>query len=102
MKELVKFSNDEITLENEFVEKLRAFKKLEREIKAFEKDLKDTALAYMEKNNLKELDSEILSVKYVDGFTRAAVDTDRLKQEGLYEIYKKETDVKPSVRITIK
>lgn len=102
MGEIVKLEENEIKLQEEFVNKLREFKRLEREIKEFEKNLKETAIDYMEKHELKELDSEVLKITYVNGFTRTAVDTDKLKAHELYDTYTKTTEVKPNVRITIK
>ena len=102
MGEIVKLEENEIKLQEEFVNKLREFKKLEREIKEFEKNLKETAKVYMEEHGVKELDSEILKIIYVDGYTRTGVDTDKLKAHELYDTYTKTTEVKPNVRITIK
>ena len=100
--ELIKFNNDELEIAEEYKEKLRNFMKLKKEIERTEKELKERALEYMEENDKDELDSEVMKIKYVKAFTRKSVDTEKLKEHGLYDEYTKETDVKPSVRITIK
>lgn len=100
--ELVKFNKDELEIAEEYKEKLRSFMKLKKEIEGIEQDLKKLALTYMQDNDLLELDSEVMKIKYVAPFTRKSVDTEKLKEHGLYEDYSKETAVSPSVRIIIK
>lgn len=99
---LIEFKEEEVMIPNDVQQKIRDFKKMEREINKIMDTFKENAKSYMEENDIKELDSPIIKIKYVDGFSRKSVDTARLKAENLYDIYSKETEVKPSVRITIK
>ena len=100
--ELITFNKDELEIAEEYKEKLRSFMKLKKEIEGIEQDLKKLALTYMQDNDFLELDSEVMKIKYVAPFTRKSVDTEKLKEHGLYDEYSKETTVSPSVRIIIK
>lgn len=56
----------------------------------------------MEDNGLKKLDNDILTATYIGAQTRQVVDTNKLKAEGLYELYTKPSNVKSSVKIEFK
>lgn len=66
--------------------------------------LKETIIKKMEENNIKSFKNDTLSITYVAPSTRESIDTTRLNQEHpeLIENYKKVSNIKASVRITIK
>lgn len=66
------------------------------------KDMAKAGVVFTKDNDFLELDSEVMKIKYVAPFTRKSVDTEKLKEHGLYDEYSKETAVSPSVRIVIK
>ena len=82
------------------IEQIRAFMRLKEEITAIEEDGKRRALEYMKSNGIKSFDGDLFKITYVEPTTKKTVDTAKLKEDGLYDQYTKDTDVKESVRIT--
>ena len=67
-----------------------------------EEQLRDVLLEYMRKNNAETLENDEFRISYTKAHTRKDIDKDKLKEDGLYEKYLKDTQVKDSVRITHK
>lgn len=82
------------------IDQIRAFMRLKEEITAIEEDGKRRALEYMKANGIKSFDGDLFKITYVEPTTKKTVDTAKLKEDGLYDQYTKDTDVKESVRIT--
>lgn len=57
---------------------------------------------YMKANGIKQFDSDVVRITYIEPSVRKTVDTKKLKEEGLYDFYTKESPVKDSVRIELK
>lgn len=57
---------------------------------------------FCEEHGIKSVDNEYFRITYVPKHTSKRVDTEALKEDGLYEKYTMETDVKESVRVKIK
>lgn len=75
-----------------------------KEMKTIEDKLKSALIGAMEKNDVKKMDTEYLTVAYKEPYTRASIDTAKLKADkpDIYEMYKKESKVKASLTLTIK
>lgn len=78
------------------------FQLMKAEAEKIEKNLKDSILKAMETNNIKSFENDLVKVTYKAPSVRKDVDKARLKEEGLYDLYLKETPVKSSVTVTWK
>lgn len=97
--------NNEIVLSAEAKKYLKKMQKLElkkSEIDMEMKALRQQWLEAMEANGIKKFESNIVTVTYIPGTTKKTVDTEKLKEQGLYEAFVKETVTKPSVRMSFK
>ena len=56
----------------------------------------------MEANNIKKFENDDVAVTYVAPTVRKGVDTNALKEQGLYDSFIKETPVKASVKVCFK
>lgn len=102
LNELVKIDdNNNIILKEDVVKKIEAFNDMKKEIEYQEKLLKAGIMEAMETLDLKSLDIGSVHATYKDSYVRKSVDTKKLKQDGLYNIYEKKTVVKPSVVLKV-
>lgn len=102
LNELVKINDsNEIVLKEDVVKKIEAFNDMKKEIEYQEKLLKAGIMEAMEELDLKTLDIGNIHATYKDSYVIKSVDTNKLKRDGLYEIYEKETIVKPSIVIKV-
>lgn len=88
----------------EDIEMLVKFDELEKRVKAM-KDAKNESLKqFLIDNDLTEegFENSKIRISYVKPSVRKVVDTKKLKEEGLYELYVKDSNVSDSVRISIK
>lgn len=102
LNELVKIDdNNQILLKEEAVKKIEAFNDMKKEIEYQEKLLKAGLLEAMETLDLKTLDIGNVHATYKASYVRKSVDTKMMKADGIYEIYEKETIVKPSITLKV-
>ena len=102
LNELVKINDsNEIVLKEDVVKKIEAFNDMKKEIEYQEKLLKAGIIEAMEEIDLKTLDIGNIHATYKDSYVRKSVDTNKLKRDWLYEIYEKETIVKPSIVLKV-
>ena len=89
-----------IESENKIVE---VIKKID-ELKELEKTLKESLLQEMEKRNIKKIDTNKLTITYVDETTKETFDSKAFRQEhrDLYDEFVKISDVKAYVKIGVK
>lgn len=75
-----------------------------KEIEAKEKLLREQLLAACEKHGILGFDNDEMTVTYTPATTRESVDTDALKRDypELFPMYLKTSNVKSSVRVTLK
>lgn len=64
--------------------------------------LKEALKQAMEENGIKSYENDDVKIVYKDSFVRSSVDTKRLKEDGLYDLYAKSSVVKPSVMVSFK
>ena len=98
--ELVKVENGSIVLAQEVEDTLRAFQVEKAKKEMLEKQLKNALLNAMEENGIKSFKNENVTITYKEATTRKTVDTQALKEQGLYDSFVKESPVKSSVVIT--
>lgn len=100
--ELIKIENNELQLNEEVSNKLKALYAYKAEFDVRMDEIKNAMLEAMEQNNIKSFENDFLKIVYKAPSTRKSVDTARLKEEGLYDLYLKESSVKSSVTVAFK
>lgn len=75
-----------------------------KDIEKKEKDMRSQLQSAMEEYGVLLIDNDVLSVQYMPESTRETFDTKRFAEEypGMYEEYKKTSQVKASIRIKAK
>lgn len=101
MNDLVIYEDNKIIVSKDAVKKIQKLYTLKAELDMLEKELKAQALELMEKYDKKPIIAKGLTIVYRDGYIRKSVDNEKLKKDGLYEKYLKETDVKGTVAISV-
>lgn len=86
------------------MKQIAAISKQKKELEEQEKQVRTSLEAAMEQYGIKSFDNDILKVVYVAPTTKTSVDSAKLKKEqpDIYAKYTKTSDVKASVRITVK
>lgn len=84
------------------LQKLKEFQITIQEMKNEEAEIKEALLKAMEENGVKSFENDIVKFTYIAPTTRKTVDTNALKEQGLYDSFTKETPVKSTVKITYK
>lgn len=100
--ELVKVNEGTIVCAEEVMKKLQAFQIEKARMDLEEKKIKEAILNAMEEHGIKSFENDFMKVTYVAPTTRKSVDTNALKEEGLYDLYVKESPVKASVKLAWK
>ena len=100
--ELVQITNGQIQVQQEVLAKLKSFQDYKKEIDKLEKDLKSGILDAMESNGIKSFENDVVKITYCEPTTRTSIDTNLLKEMGVYNTFCKESQVKASVRMTWK
>lgn len=98
----VTFENGKIQIAVDVMKELQAFNEQKAAMELKEKRIKEAILQAMEENNIKSFENDFVSIKYIPQTTRKSVDTAKMKEEGVYEVYLKESEVKSQVRLTWK
>ena len=103
---------NEIELKKEFdvlvspedIELFKQFDELEKRVKAKKSEMREGVLNFLKENNLLSdgYEQDGIRFTYVKPSVKKIVDTQLLKDEGLYEHFLKESKVDESVRISIK
>ena len=91
-----------MAIAEEVENKLRAFQVEKARMDMLEKQLKEALLKAMEANGVKSYESDNVRITYKAPTTRSTVDTQALKEQGLYDSFVKVSPVKSSVVITWK
>lgn len=94
---------ERLGLTTDKLEIIKQYVYYKEQVETFENDLKDAFKTLVETGlpvNSVDLGNIILS--YKKGFTKKSVDTEKLKEDGLYDQYLKETEVNSTVIMKIK
>lgn len=104
MNGIIKLSDNNTLIDDDFAKQIIAYEKALKELKAKYDDIKTKLLAEMEANNILKVDSDILTVSYIASTDRETFDSKKLREDmpDIYDEYVKITTVKPSVRIKVK
>ena len=100
--ELIKVENNELQIAQEASEKLKQLYAFKAEFDVRMDDLKNQMLKAMIDNNIKVFENDFMKITLKNASVRKSVDTQALKDAGLYELYLKEVPVKESVIVTWK
>lgn len=99
---LIPYENLGLTKDRlEIIDKFIYYKK---QVETFETEIKDKFKELVESGDIpvNSIDLGDMMLSYKKAYTRKSVDTDKLKADGIYEDYLKDTEVKSSVSMTIK
>ena len=102
MREIVKVENGIIQVAEEAMNLLHDFQVKKAEMEMQEKEFKQAILTAMEENGIKSFENDFVKITFVPTSTRDSVDTKALKEDGLYDLYKKTSIVASQVRLTWK
>lgn len=102
MAEIITVKDGTIAIHEEIEMKLKAFQIEKLKMEMLEKEIKEAMLQAMEANGIKSYESDNVRITYKAPTTRKTVDTNALKEQGLYETFLKESPVKASVVMTWK
>lgn len=97
--------NGEMIVGEQAVEALRMVKNLEEQAKQFKTmadAIKKQFTDAMEKNGVLNFKNDDLTISYIPENTRLSVDTEKMKADGIYKYYLKETPTKATSRWTFK
>lgn len=84
------------------LQKLKEFQITKQEMDNQEKEIKQAIQKAMEENGIKSFENDDVKISYVAPTQRVSVDTAKMKEEGIYDLYTKTSEVKASVRLTYK
>ena len=101
--ELVTVNNNEITINQNFINEYKEFKKLQLKMDLAEKELKEILKEKMQEIGKTSIIKDGIRVLYKEGTTRTSIDSTRLKNElpDIYEKYSKTSDVSASISISV-
>lgn len=102
-KQLVVKKDNEIIVDNDFIEKFREFKKIQLEMNLMEKEFKLQLKEAMESLGKDKLILNGFSAKIKAGYTTKRFDSTRFKKEcpEIYEEYLKDSSVSSSITIDV-
>ncbi|WP_407453513.1 hypothetical protein [Methanobrevibacter sp.] len=100
--ELVKVENGSIVVAEDVLEKFHEFQVVKARMEMEEKKVKEALLMAMEENGIKSFENDFVKITYKAPTTRKSIDSNALKEQGLYDAFVKETPVKSSVVLTWK
>lgn len=99
---LIKIENNELILNEEVSEKLKRLYEFKADFDILMDALKNEMLEVMKSSNIKSFENDLIKVIYKAPSVRKTVDTQELKNQGLYDSFTKETKVKASVSVSYK
>ena len=106
MNELMTIKDNKPALADYAAEELAKIEIAKKDLEAKEKELKAALLEAMTESDIISIENMAygVSVKRIEAFTRESLDSKKLREEKpeIYDKYVKISEVKPSVRITVK
>lgn len=94
----------ELGLTKDRLDIINKFVYYKKEVESFESELKDKFKEMVESGIIpvSSIDLGGIMLSYRKSYTSKKVDTDKMKNDGIYESYIKDTEVKSSVSMTVK
>lgn len=102
--ELILTNNNELSLTQQAIELVQRIRENKRKAEEDEALLKEAMLTAMKNNNVVKFESDQFNAQIIAATTRKSLDSTRLKKElpDIYEEFSKVSEVKESLRLTIK
>lgn len=102
--ELIRIENNNVALLEDVTNELVRLDKLEKQLKVEKDNLRSKLLEEMEKNNIRKIDVEVLSITYKEPSTRETFNSKKLREDNpdLYDEYIEFTPIKSSLLIKVK
>ena len=100
--ELVKVENGSIVVAEDVLQQCHELQMVKARLELEEKKVKEALLKAMEDNGIKSFENDFVKITYKAPTTRKSIDSNALKEQGLYEAFVKESPVKSSVVLTWK
>ena len=90
-------------LSAEDIEFLKKFDEYEKRAKVIKDTVKKLAKDFLEKNDLIEegYEQDGIKLSYKKGYIKKVVDTNAMKEQGIYDEFLKDSEVSPSVSVSI-
>lgn len=102
MNDIKKYEKKALALfSEEDIEDLKKFEDLKVKVARIEKSNHEKLAQLFRESGVKSFKGNGINITYVEPHTQTRVDTQRLKDEGLYDNYSKTTEVKESIRVSI-
>jgi regulator of replication initiation timing len=104
MNNIIEKAGSDVALSEEVCEKIVSLEKQAKEIKKQQDSMKAEILDAMQKYGVLKLDNEFLKIALVPEHDAERFDIKTFKDENpdVYDMYVKISEVKPSIRITVK
>lgn len=104
MDEIITANDNDYVIAKQYEEALVNLDHAIEDLKKKQNEIKKALLEEMEIKGIIKVDTDRLTINFVDGYDRETLDSKKLKQElpTIYDEYIKITAVKPSVRIKVK
>lgn len=101
--ELITITESTALLDKSVADKIVAFERRVKELKAKEEQLKTVILQEMEKRNIKKLQSDDLQITYIEPGTKETFDSKTLRAElpEIYNAYTKISDTASYIKIKV-
>ena len=87
---------------DDFIEQLEQIDYLEQQIKMFKQENKEKIKEIFKKYNIKSFKNDYITITYVEGGMKKALDMERLKDDGVYDNYVMLKPYEEQIRITKK
>lgn len=104
MTNIIERTGSGVTLPEEVCEKIVSLEKQAKEIKRQQDSMKKEILDAMQKYDVLKLDNEFLKILFIPEHDAERFDSKAFKEDNpdIYDSYVKISNVKPSIRITVK
>lgn len=100
--ELIKVESNEIIVAQETLNKIKTLNEYTIQLNTLMDKVKEELMSAMKEHDIKSIDNEVFKAVYKAPTTRKSVDTQALKEQGLYDSFLKESPVKESLTVTFK
>lgn len=104
MANIIERTGSDVTFSKEVCEKIISLEKQAKEIKKQQDSMKKEILDAMQKYDVLKLDNEFLKILFIPEHDAERFDSKAFKEDNpdIYDSYVKISNVKPSIRITVK
>lgn len=102
MEQLVQVNNGQVCIAEEVLKEFKEFEILKDKMKVKEAEIKAALLIAMENNGIKKFENDFVRINYTAPHVRQDIDRDKLKDQGLFELFAKPVNVKAQVKIAWK